>query len=326
MEHLVEFLTVWVGIFADQVGVFFASISSLGDLSTPAGGITLAFALGVITVSDLSEGTLAAIRHWHGNIDEQYSAIDNVTTLFAASVAKWAIPAEMLTRLTTDRDALQKLIAKCRTTSGSSSERTARNTLLKTTVGYCLTTVKTWVLSEYFADEMTIDDVHALGFFAPGETGGHHSRKEPTDVLAEVKVSVINADFIRVVIDQASNENAALVRHGWPAGVRQAVIVILASDGTTEVYRHITSKLHNKIEMPDGSRGKQFLIKAAFLLHAGDAPRFGAEPTFSMPLTTEDLAATLDRQHHEEYEMHLREVERHRQEIERIGEELKSKS
>jgi arginyl-tRNA synthetase len=37
-----------------------------------------------------------------------------------------------------------------------------------------------------------------------------------------------------------------------------------------------------------------------------------------MPLTTEDLAAALDRQHHEEFEAHILEVERHRQEIERL--------
>jgi hypothetical protein len=48
--------------------------------------------------------------------------------------------------------------------------------------------------------------------------------------------------------------------------------------------------------------GRQFIIKASFLKHVNDEPRFGNEPTFSMPLTTEDLAATLDRQHHEEYE------------------------
>jgi hypothetical protein len=44
-----------------------------------------------------------------------------------------------------------------------------------------------------------------------------------------------------------------------------------------------------------------------------------------MPLTTEDLAATLDRQHHEEFEAQLREVERQRQEIERLHTELGAK-
>jgi hypothetical protein len=45
--------------------------------------------------------------------------------------------------------------------------------------------------------------------------------------------------------------------------------------------------------MPEGSRGKLFIIKAAFLRHIDDSPRFGPEPTFFMPLTTEDLAATI---------------------------------
>jgi hypothetical protein len=34
-----------------------------------------------------------------------------------------------------------------------------------------------------------------------------------------------------------------------------------------------------------------------------------------MPLTTEDLHATLDRQHHEDFESQLRAVEQHRQEV-----------
>jgi hypothetical protein len=69
-------------------------------------------------------------------------------------------------------------------------------------------------LSELYAKEMTNDDVHSLGFLAPGETGGNHARKEPTDALAEVKVKIINADNIRVVIDQASIANAGQVKHG----------------------------------------------------------------------------------------------------------------
>ena len=45
-----------------------------------------------------------------------------------------------------------------------------------------------------------------------------------------------------------------------------------------------------------------------FLRHVNDEPRFGNEPTFSMPLATEDLAA-LDRQRHEDFEVQAREVE-----------------
>jgi hypothetical protein len=77
--------------------------------------------------------------------------------------------------------------------------------------------------------------------------------------------------------------------------------------------------------MPDGSHGKQFILKAAFLKHVDDEPRFGNEPTFSMPLTTADLAATIDRQHHEEFEAQVREVELHRLEVERLQAEQNAK-
>ena len=75
------------------------------------------------------------------------------------------------------------------------------------------------------------------------------------------------------------------------AGVRQALIVIVAADGTTEVYRRQTTRLYNSIRLPDGSHGKRFIVKAAFLRHVGDEPLFGPEQTFSMPLATTDLAA-----------------------------------
>ena len=104
------------------------------------------------------------------------------------------------------------------------------------------------------------------------------------------------------------------------------MIVIIAADGVTEVYRQLTTHLHNDIRMPEGSRGQQFVVKAAFLRHVDDEPRFGNEPTFSMPRTTTDLLAILDRQHHEDYEAQLQAAERHRQEIERLNDELKTKN
>jgi hypothetical protein len=136
-------------------------------------------------------------------------------------------------------------------------------------------------------------------------------------------VKVLNGDFIRVVVDQSSDENAGPVLHGWPTGVKHALIVIVAADGKTEVYRQMTTHLHNDIQMPEGSHGKQFIIKAAFLKHVDDEPKFGNEPTFSMPLTTEDLAAALDKQHHEEFEEQLKVIEHQRLEIERLQNQLK---
>jgi hypothetical protein len=275
--------------------------------------------------STITEGILASARRWHGSIDEQFSNIDNLVNVVTAHQPAWAMSADLLAQLTGNRDRLQELINKCRTNLASTADRELRNTLLKSTVGLCLIQVKIWAYGEFAAGVMAADDVHLLGFLLPGETGGRHNRTEATDVTAEVKVKAVNEDFIRVVVDQSAGENAAQVVHGWPQGVRNAMIVIVSADGKTEVYRQITSRLHNNIRMPAGSHGKQFIIKAAFLRHVDDEPRFGNEPTFSMPLTTEDLAAALDHQHHEEFEAQLQEVERQRQEIERLHAELDAK-
>jgi hypothetical protein len=292
----------------------------------------MAFAAGAVPTGagggsgSITSGMLAFARRWHGNIDEQFGNIDNAVVILTEHQTSWAVPTDLLTPLTTNRNKLQALINKCRTTQASSADRAQRNTQLKTTVGLCLFQVKIWAYAEFVAGKLTADDVHQFGFLLPGETGGHHSRTEATDVTAEVKVSIINADFIRVVIDQSAGENAAQVVHGWPPGVKQALIVIVSADGRTEVYRQLTTRLHNDIQMPEGSHGKQFIIKASFLKHVDDAPRFGNEPTFSMPLTTEDLAAAFDRQHHEEFEAHVREVEAQRQLIERLQAQLNAKS
>jgi hypothetical protein len=97
---------------------------------------------------------------------------------------------------------------------------------------------------------------------------------------------------------------------------------LTAADGKTEIYRQLTTRLHNDIHMPGGTRGKQFVARAAFLKHVNDAPRFGNEPMFSMPLTTEDFIATFDHRHHELQEEQPREIERLRREIEHLRAEL----
>ncbi|MDR1415247.1 MAG: hypothetical protein LBI96_05505 [Odoribacteraceae bacterium] len=55
----------------------------------------------------------------------------------------------------------------------------------------------------------------------------------------------------------------------------------------------MTRTLHGEIKMPEGSHGKLFIIKASFMKHPDDQPVFGNSPTFSMPLTTGDLAASV---------------------------------
>jgi hypothetical protein len=46
---------------------------------------------------------------------------------------------------------------------------------------------------------LTAENVHDLGFLLPGEIGQHHNHDEVTDVIAEVKVGIINTDTIREV-------------------------------------------------------------------------------------------------------------------------------
>jgi hypothetical protein len=102
-----------------------------------------------------------------------------------------------------------------------------------------------------------------------------------------------------------------------------AVIVITDAEGK-EVCRRMTLRLYNEIVMPEGSHGKQFMIKASFLKHVDDQTHFGSEPTFSMPLTTRDLARSRSRQVQDDFETRLLAIERHRQELERMEAELEA--
>jgi hypothetical protein len=325
MNSLVEILILLVNTIFDHANQFLTSLSEAIFMPEAGNGVVFALAFGAVAYGAISEGALVGIRRWHGSIDEQFANIDNLVNLVNEHQPQWMMPPDLLMQLTDSHNQLQTLINKCRTNAASTADRTLRNSLLKSTVGLCLLQVKIWAYGQFTAGILTADDVHLLGFLLPGESGGRHERTEATDVTAEVKVRIINEDNIRVVIDQSAGENAAQVAHGWPSGVRNAIIVVTAADGKTEVLRQPTTRLHNDVRMPDGSHGKQFIIKASFLKHVDDAPRFGNEPTFSMPLTTEDLAAALDRQHHEDFEAQIQEVERQRQEIERLHAELEGK-
>jgi hypothetical protein len=308
---------IFSGLFANLFGGF----EWIG-LLLPGGGAALTLAMAVVAYSDIPDEVRTIIRRWHGGINDQFLNIDNVVITLEAH-KEWGFIPDVLATLKAHRDELQKLIIKCNGSTASSVDRMHRNTLLKKAVGICLTRVKGWTFMQFYEGLITEDDVHQLGFFLPGETSGHRDRKDPTLELPEAKASVINMDNIRVVLDQSNAENAALVRHGWPQGVRHALIVILTADGQTEVVRQMTTRLHTDIRMPEGSRGQIFILKAAFLRHVDDEPRFGNEPTFFMPKSTEDLGAILDKQHHEEFEEHIREVERRRLEVERLEKERK---
>ena len=314
MNALTEILIFPVNTFFDHVNTILTSLPE--TVFHPGAGS--GFMLGAAVFGAFSEGVLADTRKWHGSIDSKFSNIDNLVSRVKEHQTEWNMPSALYAELTGNHSQLQMLVNKCRTNAASSEDRTLRNSLLKSTVKLCLLQVKIWACAQFSAGILTADDVHLLGFRLPGETGGRHERTEATDIVAKIKVKVINEDNIRVVIDQSSGENAAQVVRGWPAGVRYAQIVITASDGKTEVYNKLTTRLHTNICMPEGSHGKQFIIKASFLKHIDDKPRFGNEPTFSMPLTTSDLVSTINSQHHEEVEAQQNELERQRQELERM--------
>jgi hypothetical protein len=184
-------------------------------------------------------------------------------------------------------------------------------------VHYCLHDVRSWVWEQYRLGILTATDVHSLGFYLPGEVGGNHDRVEPTRILPAVKVKVLNADWARVVIDQAAAENAAQVVHGWPDGVRYALIELISTETGEEICHLLTTRLHNDIALPKDSHGKQFLVRAAFLVHPGDAPKFNEGSTFSMPLTTRDLIDSIKNYHSEELDAKDAEIERLRAELDK---------
>jgi hypothetical protein len=282
-------------------------------------GIGFAFSLGAAGYADIPEEALAAIRRWHGKLDERYYNVNHLVDTVKNRQPAWVMPDGWLVNLTNERNRLKVLFDLCHSVEASASLRAERNSLLTNTVGFCLHEVGSWADGMYAAGTMTADDVHQLGFLLRSERGGTHKRAEATDARTEVKVKITGDEHILVVVDQSAGENAGPVRHGWPHGVKYALIVILTADGQTEILRKMTTHLHNRIHMPTGSRGKLFIIKAAFLRHVDDEPQFGGnEPTFSIPLTTADLGAVLDRQHHADYEEHLRAVEHHRRELEAI--------
>ena len=314
MENLIQILIRLADVFSGHVNMILTCVTSWGILPGIDGIIV--FAAGTVTYSNIPAEILAVARRWHGSINEKFDNIENLISI-VRSHTTWSPPSSY-SQIVGNRDQLATLIFKCRSPLGNAIDRGQRNILLKTTVGLCLTQMKSWAYAQYYGGTITINDVHALGFLLPGEASGHHARKEASDAIAEVKVKIISAKVIRVVIDQASGDNAAHVAHGWPPGVRHALIVITAADGKTEVLRIHTTRLYNNVAMPEGSHGKQFIIKAAFLRHVNDEPRFGPQPTFSMPLTTEDLVTMRNLRYYEDLEAHLREIDRLRREIEQL--------
>jgi hypothetical protein len=307
-----------VGIVSSLVATYF-NVPEWFQFLFGGGGATLGFALTAASYNDIPKEVIATIRQWHGTVEQKMSNISSVLEILKAHAVDWKVPEEYLDQLTDSYNRLVALVDKCSKLTGSTADRTLRNSLLKSTVGFCLGHIKSWAIAQYFAGNLTVDDVHLLGFFLPGETSGHRTRKDPTKAKAVVKVYVTHMDTILVVIDHSYTENAALVNHGWPEGVHNAVIVIRSADGKREIYNKLTTRLHTSISLPEELRGKQIIIRAAFLQHVDDTPKFSEiQPVLSMPLTTEDLAKSRDQKHEEEEESHDDAIKRLREELDRL--------
>jgi hypothetical protein len=316
MNILTGILMHPVDIIPGLADVLLAFVADWGILPVTGFITALYFASSAITYSDIPEEMLASARRWHGKFNEKFVNIDNLVNMIQGH--SWGTPPPEFAQIVANRNRLSELITKCSSKRASSVDRGERNMLLKTTTGLCLGQMKIWACAQYYAKIMTINDVHSLGFLMPGESGGRHSRAKATTAVAEVKVTVLSADVIKVVINRSASGNAALVKHGWPAGVRFAEIVVISADGKTEVVRMHTTRLYNKIKIPEDSHGKLFIIMAAFLRHLTDKPLFGPQQTFSMPFTTSDLK----RLSNDELKQYILEIEDRNLEIERKNLEI----
>jgi hypothetical protein len=294
-----------------------------GWFAAASGGGALSAAVLAAGIDDLPEGIRSTILNWHGTYNQQHDNIRNVIKIIKLH-SGWPVPAEAYKELTDMEAELAPLMQVCGTTSASSVTRMKRRTLVKALVALCLSDMKTWALEMYRLKQMTADDVHELGFRLFGERGGSHARVMATNVTPAIKVRNISPEIVRVIIDKSAGENAAEVTRGWPEGVKYALIIIISVDDRKEIVRLISTRVYNDIKMPEGSRGKQFEVKASFLKHTDDEPRFGNAPVFSMPLSTDDLIARVDRHAHEDLEEKLQEVEQRRLELEQLLAEIEA--
>jgi hypothetical protein len=321
MESFIKILIQYADTFFGSVNVFLACAGDIIGFLAAGDSVGLLLAAHVTNYFDIPEEILAVARKWHGKIEDKFSNIENLVVTIQAH-SSWGVPTAVFQQIVSNRAQLAQLIPKCSSSHGSPTDLAHRNELLKSTVELCIGHIRAWSCAQYYNNVMTLADIHSLGFLLYGESGGRRARSKPTDAVPEVKVKIISSDVIRVVIDQSASDNAALAAHGWPPGVRMALIVITSADGLTEVVRRHTSRLHNEIRMPEGSHGKAFIIKASFLKHVDDEPRFGPQPTFSMPLTTADLVSTVDARHKEDRNANIGEIERLRREMEQIKKQL----
>jgi hypothetical protein len=314
MNDILSVLFQVVGTFFDQVVTFFSDSPEWGGL------VTFAILSPVVPVGhDVPEGLLSIVRRWHGGKGDKVANVNQMAGVLDEYSAKWGIPGDMRTFILVDVVELNRVFTLCKGENSSLKLRKERDRLITHCVNYSLGYIRFWAIGQYADGFITVENIHSLCFLLPGETAGGRKLAPPTDAMPETKIRVFNEDGIMFIIDQAKDKNAGEVHHGWPPGVRHALILIYEEDGVTEVYREITTHLHNRIEMPAGSHGKVFLAKAAFLKHMNDAPHFGTEVTFAMPTTTQDLLEILHNQHQED-------AEQHRKDVEAMEKEMKDRS
>jgi hypothetical protein len=289
MEEYIDILDLGVKTLLGLADMYFPVFTN-EEILLAAGGHALALAAGAAVPGGrgkIPEGLMAIIRRWHGSYYERFVNLTNFANTLQ-SRKEWPVPA-WLPAFVTDLGELRGLMEKCASNTASPLDRARRDTLMDAMVKRCKNEGQVYAQDACLQGAITRDDVHSLGFLMPGETGGYHGRVEPTRALALCKVTVLNADFVEIVVDKSTGENAALLKTAWPPGVKNLLISIIAVEGRVEVYRKVSTHLHNTIEMPAGSRGKEFIATAAFLRHVDDAPIFGNEETFMMPKSTRDM-------------------------------------
>jgi hypothetical protein len=251
---------------------------------------------------------LSHTRRWHGTADKKFINIFDLVKIVKNNQTTWKMPDEMYNTLTSNYDQLHKLISLCKTTFGSKNDRMRRDALLRETVFMCRFYVKMWAYGRFAEGVMNASDIHGLGFLMPGENGGRHKRKLPTDHKPHVTVTTLGSDAIHINIFNTNDE--VIVLHGWPEGVRNALFVVETPDGKQEILRRFTTKRHNRVEIPDGHHGEQLTVRAAFLRHVADTPLFGPTAYFTLPIETTDLLQKINQKYVDEIEALKKELER----------------
>jgi hypothetical protein len=322
MNHLFEILIHWAGSFSDPVGTCLSLLSNGGAFLTnggallAAGGALLSPASALVgEPAKMQESFRAAARRWHGNIGERFANIDHLVRVAEEHQKEWKMPDDLFDTLIDLRDQLEIIVPHCLSGDVRPTDRAERDRLLANGVYLCRNPVKEWAYGKLADGTMTVDDIHSLCLFAPGDIGGHRTRTSETNELAKLAVQVIGSDMVRIVFTHSAGKNAVGATHGWPTGVRYALIVIRAVADRSEVIRRITTRRYNTIAMPQGSHGKHFLVQVALLKHVEDTPRFGPQQTFTLPLSTEEIFQS-------RVEKESNEMEEMRRKMERMAAEL----